>query len=486
MTLVREPQVQPKEHLLLEKILFLIPDTNLFIQCLPLHVIDWSAHSDFSSFEEIHILVCNPVDREIGRQKTRGNDRIGRRARKTSSIFREILINEQSCRVIREGEPIIKLLVGLDIRPSPELNGPSQLDYNIADDEIVGCVHNFALQNPDTEVRLLTHDGGPMATAQRMSLPFEPIPDSWLLPPEANDLQKENRRLQQEILRLRKPEPKFELNLVDDNGKQVDSLEVSWQSHDSLTEDNIAECIERLKFEFPMAANFATNVTPRPLAIALIPTPREEDIERYQYEEYPKWLDKCRSILANIHNRLDELNAPMVRIEVRNAGIRPGRDVLTEIATRGHFLIRPPLLRGEIEEFMDDVCLPLPPEPPEPKSFFEGLTIPEPSYHIPPLVAKEDPNVSYFRPQRPTTPVDSLTLECKQWRHGPRPQNFDIKVFLDHSNQKLEGAIECMIQAENLSEPVIRTFPVKFYIQKRESMQLARDLIRKTWVAARN
>ena len=469
-----------------EEILYLIPDTNLFIQCSPLHEFDWSAHSDFSSFKEIHILVCNPVYREIDKQKTRGNDRIGKRARRTSSTFREILIEENGCRKIRSKQPNVKLYVGLDIRPSPELNDKSQLDYSITDDEIVGCVHNFALQNPGAEVRLLTHDGGPMATAQRMSLPFEPIPDTWLLPPEASDVEKENHRLKQELLRQSKAEPEFEVKLVDDNGNQVDSLDVSWQSYEPLTEKDIAKGIDELMFSFPMATNFATNVNPRSLASALIPTPREEDIRRYQNEEYPAWLEECRSILANIHSRLDELNAPMFRIEVKNAGIRPGKDALIEITAKGPFKIRPPMHQERFEEEHYELSIPLPPVPPRPRSLLDGLTLHEPSYVIPPPPQKKDPNGFYFKPHRPSLPVDSFGFECKQWRHGPQIEQFDGHMFPDISFGDPAGAIQCSIQAENLSEPVIETFPVKFNVQKCDATQYARDLIRRTWAAARD
>ena len=64
--------------------LYLFPDTNLFIQCLPLQQIDWTQWDDF---DEVHLLVSRPVQREIDNQKNRGNDRVGQRARKTYQTF---------------------------------------------------------------------------------------------------------------------------------------------------------------------------------------------------------------------------------------------------------------------------------------------------------------------------------------------------------------------------------------------------------------
>lgn len=70
------------------RVLYLFPDTNVFIQCRPLEDLDWSEWTDF---DEVHLLVCRTVQREIDHQKNRGNDRVGRRARKVSSLFRDIV-----------------------------------------------------------------------------------------------------------------------------------------------------------------------------------------------------------------------------------------------------------------------------------------------------------------------------------------------------------------------------------------------------------
>ena len=95
-------------------------------------------------------------------------------------------------------------------RPSPELE--NQLDYSKPDDEVVGCFHRYTREQEGSDVRLLTHDGGPMmmvATAKGLGLPFEPIPDNWLLPPENNPMERENVRLKEEVNRLKKTEPEL-------------------------------------------------------------------------------------------------------------------------------------------------------------------------------------------------------------------------------------------------------------------------------------
>jgi hypothetical protein len=54
--------------------LYLFPDTNAFIQCRSLDQVDWSEWVDYA---EIHLIVCQPVQREMDKHKIRGSDRVG-------------------------------------------------------------------------------------------------------------------------------------------------------------------------------------------------------------------------------------------------------------------------------------------------------------------------------------------------------------------------------------------------------------------------
>ena len=101
-----------------DNILYLFPDTNVFIQCRPLHQVDWSEWEEFS---EIHLIVSRPVQREIDNQKTRGNDRVGNKARSTSTLFRKIIESTQGFELINSSNPTVKLFLEALSRPSPEL-----------------------------------------------------------------------------------------------------------------------------------------------------------------------------------------------------------------------------------------------------------------------------------------------------------------------------------------------------------------------------
>ena len=171
------------------RMLYLFPDTNLFLQCRSLKELPWSK---WSGYEEIRLVVCRPVQREIDNRKNQGNDRVGKRARKTHGLFREIVTGKEACGLVREAEPRVKLTVEPEWTPAQESNDP--LDYSKTDDEIIGCLKSFVAAHPGVDARLLTHDSGPMATARMVSLSFEPVPDDWLLPPEPTTAERKGNR----------------------------------------------------------------------------------------------------------------------------------------------------------------------------------------------------------------------------------------------------------------------------------------------------
>lgn len=150
----------------MSKLLTLIPDTNLFVQCEALETLDWQR---WPNFDEIHVLVTRPVQREIDNHKNKGNDRLSKPARTTSALFRAVIVGSEEFKIIRVDKPTVKLFIRPEIAPSPELEPP--LDYSRNDDAIVGTAHAFAKSVGSAATRLLTHDTGPMATAKMLGFP---------------------------------------------------------------------------------------------------------------------------------------------------------------------------------------------------------------------------------------------------------------------------------------------------------------------------
>jgi hypothetical protein len=107
------------------KVLHLFPDTNLLVQCHPLEQLDWSAWRDF---DEVHLIISRPVQSEIDDHKNKGGERLARRARRASSLLRDIIVGGHEHLLVRPADPAVKLFIRTALRPSPDLG--EVLDYS--------------------------------------------------------------------------------------------------------------------------------------------------------------------------------------------------------------------------------------------------------------------------------------------------------------------------------------------------------------------
>lgn len=105
-------------------ITYLIPDANLFIQCRPLGELNRALWKDR---DEVQLVVTRPVQREIDSQKSSGKGRVNTRARKTASLFRDIVVGDDQLLVIRERKPRMTLRIRPEFQPDPALS--DELDY---------------------------------------------------------------------------------------------------------------------------------------------------------------------------------------------------------------------------------------------------------------------------------------------------------------------------------------------------------------------
>lgn len=482
-----------------ERTLYLFPDTNVFIQCKPLEQLDWSEWQDFS---EIHLLVCRPVQREIDDQKTRGNDRVGKKARTTYKMFRKIIDGRQEYEVIRHSTPVVKLYLEGPSRPSPELE--DTLDYTKTDDQIIGCLHKFRQGNQGVDARLLTYDGGPMMTANSLEIPYVAVKDDWLLKPENNELERENARLKERVAQLERAEPKFSIELVDDKEAVLDRFELKHLVYDPLPDDTIESLMDRLTTRFPKATDFGSREPePRshsPTLVDLIASRRvyvpstDEEIDQYTNRDYPKWVSECRTVLSNLHKRLqNEAGEPEFTFAISNVGNRPGNSALLNIVAKGNLEIYVEEYKPDTEQSPSiESVLPSPPTPPVGRwnSIYDklGLSLALPNIlqdpfrpALPPSPAdtSRDPNAFYYKPNRPTTPSGSITLECEQWRHSTGAQHFSGLTSIAPNAEEVRGALICQIHAENLSIPVEKLIPVRITTTRASTEEYAVNLVEK-------
>lgn len=479
------------------QILYLFADTNLFIQCKDLRELDWS---EWENFEEVHIMVCLPVQREIDDQRKRGNGRVPSRARKTySQLFRGIATRQRAYELIRESDPCVKLFLEFPSLPDPDLT--NVLNYDKVDDEMVGCLHRFKKDHPEADARLLTDDTGPMMSAGGLGLEIAVINPEWLLPPENDDSEREIARLRNELYQIKRAEPLFDIGFHDGEGAEVERLEFVHNAYEPLSKDDLSKYMAILKDRFPLQRDFSVPSlrsrsgileTALGRAYGLTP-PSAQEIARYQDREYPEWLENCREVLSNLHETLQRYAGQLsFEFVATNRGTRPGNDALLAIGASGNFKICPPPYRDE--ESTDDnrwtePRVPLPPTPPRGRWSlgFESWNSLNASlgFDIPSLSrslyshekTERDPNGFYYKPTRIKEPAASFSIECQQWRHGTGDEPFCGEIYFNESETHIAGLLQCEIHAENLSEPAIKRIPVRIEIRYLSAKDYADSLL---------
>src|SRR3546814_7602093 len=104
--------------------------------------------------------------------------------------------------------------------------------------------------NPGKEVRLLSHDTGPLLTAKRVAVPFVRVPEAWLLPVESDKDQKRIRELEAQVRSYQQAEPRCAVKFED----------TPWQftrtKHRPLTEAQVAVLMRRLQERHPIVTDF--------------------------------------------------------------------------------------------------------------------------------------------------------------------------------------------------------------------------------------
>jgi PIN domain len=456
------------------------------VQCRALHELDWQRYG----FDEIQLIVCRPIQAEIDHQKNKAGDRLARRARDASSLFREIILGNTGNKIVRESNPSVKLLIEPQLTPADGLN----IDYSRADDRLVGIAAEYQRHHPDADVRVLTHDTGPMATARTIGVGLAPIPDEWLRPPEPSEADKTIKNLHDEIARLKLAEPVVETVFVGP-GDSSSVLEGEVVFYEGLARCELDEQMERIRQSFPIATDFSTPKPPEqptPFNIQLLKNvyeePSEQEISQYR-SEYSLWLRACEKALKRLNTWMQQRRTPDAQFcfESINRGTRPARDVLVTILAKGNFEILPTQAQPE-----GTFSLPSCPKPPRgiwgPRGFAHleklarqirqpGLVGPNADLlrNLRPP-APRDPNRFYWKP-KPSISTDKFVFECAQWRHGSAQEGFAGEIWFEPSQTNVTGALECIIQAENLSSAERLLVPVRMNVVRRSILDAAREAV---------
>ena len=476
-----------------EAALHLFCDTNLFLQCLPLAQLDWSA---WQALDVVDVIVSYPVLREIDGLKHKGNDRQAKRARDANSKLRSML--PAGVEVVRESGPKVTLRVKPDLRYDDEL--ADQLNFDERDDQIIGIAHEFAKTHHP--VCLLTDDTSPQYLAQRVGLPVEPIPEHWLLPPESDPRDKKITALQQEIKLLRENAPAVQVKFHNDHGQETQRYETTFDVFAALTSGELANLVDLLKERHPIATEFGAREPSKRAGpggsmfdiratIETYKPPAEAEISEYLETAYPEWLVECERFLSTCHEYFQLCNGPpRFSFLLQNHGTRPAKDCLVTVEAQGDLLIKPPPEEtGDDQDSNQAPTLPKPPTPPRGHwtssrplratvvANHDSLAERIGELFQPSAPKSQHPNHFYYEHSTLDEPASSFSLACAQWRHRDGWEPFEGELYFRGEFKDTNGALVLRVHAENLPVPIETVVPVRIKVRPRSAFEAARELV---------
>ncbi|EGZ1048750.1 DNA-binding protein, partial [Escherichia coli] len=89
---------------------------------------------------------------------------------------------------------------------------------------------------------------------------------------------------------------------------------------------------------------------------------------------------------------------------------------------------------------------------------------------------ERDKNDFYYKEKR-NEPVQVVSLECEEWRHQVKEEIFPLFVYTANKPKKVNGAIEVRVDANNLTNPVIKTFKLKITIEEHSAFSTITEMV---------
>jgi hypothetical protein len=482
----------------LPKKLVLLPDTNVFIETKDLQQLPW----DELATDEITLLVCAAVRKEIDGHKTNERNRVRKRALEWNPEFKKLLRPGAPPLVLRENLPRVTLAMA-----PPSSGGPahSSLDLQDPDDQLVDATIKYRDSHLSEDVRLFTDDTGPIGKAYEIGLALIELPADWRRDPGQSEEQKQIDALTRKVKLLEENCPKPSIRFLDEWGKEIKAVQLKVRRYRSLRSDEVEALVNELKGQDPPpTADQLKSQEPTLIhqlfSRAYWRPPSDQSISKFLNEEYPAWLEQIRQLLFQLGTDLGiESSISSFRISLTNIGARPAESVKLTVKTGGHFL----LLKDGVQpaSLFREPKLPTRPTPPEgtlvdpmmealewassmqqvggltsldqldPTSFARTLS---------PLDRRERQKNAWYleKEQSKTSFTQEKVFTCDEWRHQEDPFEEALSLKFDYSQSTgSNNIVTVILYANNMPEPVKEILKVEATIEHHDVAEYARKLL---------
>ena len=418
---------------------YFFADTNLFLHYKPLREVDWRL---LGHFDDVEVVVCRTVQREIDELKGGREGRRSRRARRAASIFLKIV--QHGPQQEKANSP--RVLLSMYERSLPSKDLDDQLDYTKNDDCIIGFLAQFKAENPSADVRLLTGDSGPVHTAINLNLPYAITPNAWRLPPEPDERDRKIEQLTQQVKELQTQEPEFDFLCDQLLGPRSGHVEITYEAFQPLTSRERDQLLERLQNRYPPNVVSPTRVSTKV-------------VSEYEDRDYPAWISECQKWMDYVHGIVQLEHCPELTVSIQNKGSRPATNALIEIRASKDLGLTAPMTELRECGLIPVMERPKPPDQPQPQASWPTMI--NDLTGLSSLALPELDFARHFRDQEDfeyaaDVKLDiepSVVLTCGLWRHSLEPKKFTVRLVPANFDSPITGEISCTVHADNLTKP---------------------------------
>jgi hypothetical protein len=322
------------------------------------------------------------------------------------------------------------------------------------DDNLVASVLSLTSKTNHTAI-LVTGDTGPRLKAGRLGLSCMGLPEEYKAESALSETEKEKRKLQREINRLKNRLPA--LDLVFDGGEKHCGFQVS--DYKPLTEEEIGARLEKIKEQYSKKTyqpiekpenveTIGELLKSVEASMAPFSRPSKQQIERYNdrlddfYDEYKKYLE-AREVIKNIKGRLITLD-----IVIENTGSAPAEDI-------DIFMHFPDGFRLFSDENLPEMDIAEPRPPQEPKGGFPnigaslaGLSDPTRHIHMPTVT----PSGNVSSPNIEETGSYDVDVSVRKLKHNMQERCGPFYVVFDSFEDASSFSIDYRINTADLPD----------------------------------
>jgi hypothetical protein len=446
------------------------PDTNFFLQFKAAEELPWRDLTD-EAVDEVELIVLIEVARELDHHKGGGNGRRVKRARKILSQLRPLMLGAAPGDevVVRKANPRVSY------RLAPVLSAERQrhelLDPTKADCRIVAEAMACSKELYGGELALMSHDTGPISYARAVGLKCHLLPDEWLLDPETDEAEKENKALREKIKALENAQPRVTLELADEGRLLEKIVPVTITLYPPISKDFLDRAIRAVALDNPEQEGRVV------MGVTVIDPSRAETYNRLRKD----WLIRLRRYLEACPSAWNKAHDPYeVHLTLKNPGTVSADHLVVEVFAHGGLrLVDMDLWEDEHKEPSGGF-----PSLPPIQTLVGGRSLGEVAAELYGPVFSPGSDEPEYRPRlvgrpgrhftwwwdKPQLSSSRLEGECGEFRHGI---GHEVLGLLLRAAPEVEGSttgsLEVRYSAKNLPEAQSRTWRVEIEVMPGDS-----------------